>query len=160
MNHPLTSRHLVFKCVNKNVFPSKKLPFPSKPRCKYWTASHPDFHSLPNSPAFNQKKKALLCISTPGAKCSAYYCCFSIGCVTSHYITLAHVHILNHVQLAEHWGGILCKFLITILHDWIHSGNRLLCSCLLASTLTLLKLYNKFTAAGQSCSAFQSDDEK
>lgn len=141
MNRPLTSRHVVFKCVNKNVFPSKKLPFPSKPRCKYWTASHPDFHSLPNLPAFNQKKKALLCISTPGAKCSSYYCCFSIGSVTSHYITLTHMHILNHVQLAEHWGGILCKFLFYMTEFTQATGRNLhVCSCLLASALTFLKL--------------------
>lgn len=43
------------------------------------------------------------------------------GSVTLHHITLARVHILNCIQLAEHWGGILCKFLITSVHDWIHS---------------------------------------
>lgn len=45
------------------------------------------------------------------------------GSVTLHHITLARVHILNRIQLAEHWGGILCKCLITSVHDWIQSVN-------------------------------------
>lgn len=39
------------------------------------------------------------------------------GSVTLQRIGLPHVRILNRIQLAEHWGGILCKFLITSVHD-------------------------------------------
>lgn len=58
-------------------------------------------------------------------KCTSHYHYFSIGMdpLHLHHITSACVHILNCIQLAEHWGGILCKFLITSVHDWIHSVN-------------------------------------
>lgn len=132
---PLTNHYLLLGVCETKCLPlPKNLTFPSKPRCKYWRASDRQYGSdcqistarliYLHSIKIVMKSTLSTHQHTQNEMQRSLPLVFNWnGSVTWQHITLTRVHILNRIQLAEHWGGILCKFLITSVHDWIYSGN-------------------------------------